>query len=550
MKKLLGKELFSVLLIIIMVLCLVPFGNLTVLAGNSNTDVVSLNIKNCSCMCGTGGYFDKDPVTGQEYYRYSIFEIDATVVLRNGSVIETKSRLFNYGDRFYSINIVDEQSFENAWGVGNHEVTASVDGVFAKFNFQIYDSGVTDIIVDDTNLYKDIDGYIYENEEPFFLYVYEPEFTVVLRDGTEIKSNNQYVQIGDSICYSHISDDQFDNHWQLGRHTIRITVAGFTKEIDFNVIDWEYEKIEIVGDNDLKIMLFKPGGEIVEESAISIDVRAGDIGLAEGYLITESHKYHTVFNWYADNDEREQCDKDVVLSIGDNVSNTLNKCTWLKAQILNCNYLAAAIGYRAFDSEFSDFTINNFNIDDIIILAANIYGVYHAEEFMGGILGHNYAIMKKNDIDFALKEYFGIENIDYKLYSKYDENNPDKIKVIDIRYGTAFPERVLDFSNNKWQIEYSEYEIYVLGAQRITITTDDKFRIEEISFTTGSDKPGDINGDYEVDNKDLTRLFQYLSNWDVYVNEAALDVNGDESVDNKDLTRLFQYLSNWDVEIF
>lgn len=61
--------------------------------------------------------------------------------------------------------------------------------------------------------------------------------------------------------------------------------------------------------------------------------------------------------------------------------------------------------------------------------------------------------------------------------------------------------------------------------------------------------PGDINNDGTVDNKDLTRMFQYLSDWGVEVNEAALDVNGDKSVDNKDLTRLFQYLSNWDVEI-
>ena len=62
--------------------------------------------------------------------------------------------------------------------------------------------------------------------------------------------------------------------------------------------------------------------------------------------------------------------------------------------------------------------------------------------------------------------------------------------------------------------------------------------------------PGDINGDVEVDNKDLIRLFQYLSEWGVEVNEPALDVNGDQAVDNKDLIRLFQYLSEWGVEIF
>ena len=71
---------------------------------------------------------------------------------------------------------------------------------------------------------------------------------------------------------------------------------------------------------------------------------------------------------------------------------------------------------------------------------------------------------------------------------------------------------------------------------------------EEILFITHT--AGDINGDKAVNNKDLTRLFQYLSDWDVEVDEAALDVNGDGSVNNKDLTRLFQYLSDWDVEIF
>ena len=71
---------------------------------------------------------------------------------------------------------------------------------------------------------------------------------------------------------------------------------------------------------------------------------------------------------------------------------------------------------------------------------------------------------------------------------------------------------------------------------------------EEIIYS--QHKPGDINGDGSLNNKDLTRLFQYLSDWDVEVDESALDINGDGSVNNKDLTRLFQYLSDWDVEIF
>ena len=62
--------------------------------------------------------------------------------------------------------------------------------------------------------------------------------------------------------------------------------------------------------------------------------------------------------------------------------------------------------------------------------------------------------------------------------------------------------------------------------------------------------PGDINGDGAVNNKDATRLFQYMTGWRVGVAEAALDVNGDGKVNNKDATRLFQYLSGWPVEIY
>ena len=62
--------------------------------------------------------------------------------------------------------------------------------------------------------------------------------------------------------------------------------------------------------------------------------------------------------------------------------------------------------------------------------------------------------------------------------------------------------------------------------------------------------PGDINDDGKVNNKDLTRLAQYLAGKNVTVVEACLDVNGDGKVNNKDLTRLAQYLAGKNVEIY
>ena len=61
---------------------------------------------------------------------------------------------------------------------------------------------------------------------------------------------------------------------------------------------------------------------------------------------------------------------------------------------------------------------------------------------------------------------------------------------------------------------------------------------------------GDINGDGELNNKDVTRLIRYLKYHDVDVVEEKLDVNGDGKLNNKDVTRLIRYLKYHDVEIF
>ncbi len=96
----------------------------------------------------------------------------------------------------------------------------------------------------------------------------------------------------------------------------------------------------------------------------------------------------------------------------------------------------------------------------------------------------------------------------------------------------------------KISLTYDENDIYDISETNIDFYAPE-FIAEIVDYVSG-----DINGDNVVNNKDLTRMFQYLSDWDVAVNKAALDVNGDGAVNNKDLTRLFQYLSGWDVEIY
>ena len=88
------------------------------------------------------------------------------------------------------------------------------------------------------------------------------------------------------------------------------------------------------------------------------------------------------------------------------------------------------------------------------------------------------------------------------------------------------------------------------GVATITVTAvGGAFAECKVTVFDSSFLPGDVNGDGEVDNKDVVTLFRYLSGTDVTVNTVALDTNGDGEVDNKDVVVLFRYLSGADVTL-
>ena len=55
--------------------------------------------------------------------------------------------------------------------------------------------------------------------------------------------------------------------------------------------------------------------------------------------------------------------------------------------------------------------------------------------------------------------------------------------------------------------------------------------------------PGDINGDKEIDNKDVVALFRYVSMGIPAEDETPYDFDGDGNVNNKDVVALFRYMS-------
>lgn len=65
---------------------------------------------------------------------------------------------------------------------------------------------------------------------------------------------------------------------------------------------------------------------------------------------------------------------------------------------------------------------------------------------------------------------------------------------------------------------------------------------------TSADLTGDVNGDGEINNKDVGLLMRYLDGWSVEIDAKTADVNADGEIDDKDLDRLQLYVDEWDVE--
>lgn len=92
-------------------------------------------------------------------------------------------------------------------------------------------------------------------------------------------------------------------------------------------------------------------------------------------------------------------------------------------------------------------------------------------------------------------------------------------------------------------VNHDPEDVYDLSYQNVTLN------VQNGSVTVFPCKPGDINGDDKVNNKDVSFLMQYLAGWSVTVNEPALDTNGDGKVNNKDVSILMQALAGWDVTL-
>lgn len=204
-----------------------------------------------------------------------------TVTLSNGETYE--SDVFGgieYNDDYFYLNIEDDQSSENPWGVGTHTATGTILGVSAEFEVEVVPSPVKKVEAEPLKLIENASGdweyeYKEENEEEieykyFGYYTYPVQYTVTLNDDTVLESDFEGGVLYDGEWYyiEDITDNQsYDNQWTVGNtYTCTANVLGFAFEYQATVtgtpvVSAQIDDLIVIDQYDCETMYDDDGNE-------------------------------------------------------------------------------------------------------------------------------------------------------------------------------------------------------------------------------------------------------------------------------------------------
>ncbi len=453
------------------------------------------------------------------------------------------------GGESYSLSIWDDQSYYNRWGIGEHTVKASFLGVETEFVYEVLESPVAEIVFKDIELYENFDGYYDEKFDgetgehvPYFHYYYTPECTVILKDGSVIKSVDGFVEYNGEFydVYSSDYNDQRENAWGIGTHKIEARVLGYTGEFDVNVVECPYTAIEISGEKELYITLYKNDG--TSETTKVLGYSGSYYNSGSGIMYTEIRDMYVV----------TQCDfgEDLVSSyeglrveIGNLVSNTLYGNEWCEAMMMANKYqsnINSYVGVPGKPSGYEGFngTVTSANLNDIIGLASRIYFDFNKVYEFVQIDGGYFVYMDVDYVKECIEKVFGITDIDLTMSDWYDPSRPDYIRVPEPTGWGGFHKMSLDYEDGFWV--YESNAVW-LSYKNMKIFMDEELHIKRIEFD-GRCGPlkGDINGDRKLNISDLFMLKNALIKGDDMSEAefAVMDLDGSGTVNISDLFML------------
>ena len=209
-------------------------------------------------------------------------------------------------------------------------------------------------------------------------------------------------------------------------------------------------------------------------------------------------------------------------------SNIIEKSEWYRCYLTACNRIL-----NLFDSFYGE--LNESNIDAIITNAIQTY--------QEGNYIYDRTIFDGNSIRASIKNIFGIDNADLSLSKLY---SPVSDKYFYINFFQDSKIISIEKAGNQWKVKAKSDEGYLY------LTLDNELHTNK--YSCKETECGDVNGDGEIDGRDVINTCSYLADYDfdtgssgVEIKDGA-DANNDGTVDGRDVIMLCSYLANYDYD--
>lgn len=256
-------KIFKLVTVIALMACLL-MSSIPITNAASQTDFKNFSIDDIEIIQFTNGYYTEDYDGGKdeyvEWYNYDYSsKIVGTATLADGSTADIDDAWIYTND----VNITDDQSVNNQWGLGSHQVTAELEGIKTTFNVNIVKSPVKSIEINDIDIVEYTSGYYtkdydYDKDEYVEWYKYndfDVRGTITFNDGTscDISYGSYGFEYKDTYYTFDFENDQsYENQWDIGTHKVVAKALGFETSFNCNIKESPYASIEILSVDPVK----------------------------------------------------------------------------------------------------------------------------------------------------------------------------------------------------------------------------------------------------------------------------------------------------------
>lgn len=177
---------------------------------------------------------------GDEWFKYDTrYGLSGTVTMLDGTEIDfyDYSSIY-YNGKYYSVEISDDQSYENRWEAGEHEVEVEVLNFKATATYEVLASPVQSADLTVNDIYEGLDSDTSYGYERYSHYHENVSGTITFTDGSTVTLDHAYgFNCSAGHFYFRTIDDQSENNqWKAGTHDVTLTFAGYSLPIQVNLL--------------------------------------------------------------------------------------------------------------------------------------------------------------------------------------------------------------------------------------------------------------------------------------------------------------------------